>query len=349
MIKKVLHILIYRNKFFIPLVSGICLLIVFFVISLVLKLNAKNRILNYEIFHVPFKEDVPLEAMEQVLKVVEENRNENLNNDLNFVNLLSLLAAKYRGYWSDFEDKDVNKLVCDFKKGLKESDLSKEIENYAAFKKIYSAVFSEMVGNYSISKIVDRNSKPVYESKFGIKSYFPIAYDFDVNFVDNFEKENAHVNSISHLGVDISAKVQTPIVAVESGVVKSCSKTHDFGWQVVVESLDGLRTYYYSNCYGERPFVDGLMPKTVVKAGQVLAYVGATSRCSQKFIQAQNCPHLHFGMSVKLSKDSKQSIWINPYRILQFLQHHKSVVQKQGDDYVAKYIFVDPNLEKHLN
>lgn len=312
-----------------------------------LKLSAKNRSLNYEMFKAPIREDVSVEVMDSVLQSAIEN--ENLNKDLNFVNLMSLLAVKYRGIWSEFKQKDLDNLIADFKKGFTEKDLAKEFENYPAFKKFYSAMFSEMVGSYSISKTKDKNGKPIYEPKFGIKNYFPIAYDFDASFVDDYEKENKQLSSFSHLGVDVAAKIKTPIVAVESGVVKSCSKSSDFGWQIVIESLDGLRTYYYANCYGAHPFVDGIMPKSIVFAGQVIAYVGATSCCSQKVVQAHNCPHLHFGFSVKPNKNADQQIWINPYNMLKMLQRHRSVViSGKDDDYENKYLFADPSLEAYL-
>lgn len=351
LIRKVLYVLIYRNKFFIPLVSGICLAIVFLLISLFSKMEAKARAKGDEIQPVSIIFNVPLDAMEQVLDVVVKKQNRGLK-EMNFVNLISLLAAKYGGHWGDYHKSDLDVLVSEFKRGATEKELASPYDKtYRAFKSFYEAVFNEAIGPFKISKYVDKKNIPVFEEKFGLKSYFPIAYDFDSTFLDDYEKENKHLSSVHHLGIDLNAKLNTPVVAVESGIVKECGKTRDFGWQVSIQSLDGNRTYYYANCSKEQPFASEISPNAVVEAGQVVAYVGATSCCRQKVIRAQNWPHLHFGMSVTLKNGSKQTeVFINPHNFLQFLQHHQSVVvrSKTNFGFENKYIFKDPTLEDYL-
>lgn len=352
LIRKILYALFYKNKFFIPMVGCICLAIAFLMFSLFSKIEAKNRAKSNEITPASMMFNVPVEAMEHVLDVVTEN-GENSASELTFVNLLSLLAAKYDGDWSEFDKADLKVLVSEFKSGATEKQLSQPFgKTYSAFKSFYESIFKETVGPFKISKKNNAQGQPIFENKFGLKAYFPIAYNFETTFLNDYEKENKHLSSTHHLGVDLNSKLKTPVVAVESGIVKECGKTHDFGWQVVIQSFDGLRTYYYSNCYKNKPFATGIKPKVAVKAGQVVAYVGATSCCSKKVVRAQHWPHLHFGMSLKLKNQPNQpEVHLNPYRILQFLQHHKSVVEKSKEDFgfVNKYKFKDPSYEAYVN
>lgn len=189
MIRKALYVLIYRNKFFIPLVSGICLIIVFLLFSLFSKIEAKARVKGDEIYPASIIFNVPLDAMEQVLDVVVKEQNRSLK-EMNFVNLISLLAAKYDGHWGDYHKSDLDVLVSEFKRGATEKELASSYDKtYRAFKSFYEAVFNEAIGPFRISKHVDKNNIPVFEEKFGLKSYFPIAYDFDSTFLDDYEKK----------------------------------------------------------------------------------------------------------------------------------------------------------------
>lgn len=350
MIRKALHILIYRNRFFIPLVCSICLVILLLMVSFFSKIEARNRA-NSVNYPNSFVFNMPLRVMDDVLEIVVENE-KGKKNELNFINIISLLAAKYDGDWGDYDKIDLKAFVKEFERGVSEKELSKPyIKKYKAFKTFYETIFKQMIGSYRISKHVDESGKPIFENKFGLKNYFPIAYDFDTTFLDDYEKENSHISSVHHLGIDLSAKLKTPIVAVESGIVKDCGRTRDFGWQIVVESFDGLRSYYYSNCYEKKPYAEGIEPDVVVKAGQVIGYVGATTCCTQKIVRAKNCPHLHFGMSLKFKNGGKQQeVFIDPYGILKFLQHHKSVVEKleNGLGFKTKYEFEDPVFEEYL-
>ncbi len=329
--------------------------------SLMTKIEARNKnmrkFLAYPVNKIC---DVPLKALEMALEAEKASKyddssdvklkNQRLGKS-KFVGLISLLGAKYDGDWSSFEFEDANDFLNRLKKGVLESELSKPYENYDYFKKIYSVLFGDMVGSYRISKKFNENNEPVFDDMVGLKSYFPIPYDFSATFCDDYEPENKYLSSKFHLGVDVFAKIKTPIVAVESGIVEDCGKTEEFGWQVSIKSFDGLRTLHYSNCFGAHPFSERIRPGALVKAGQVIGYVGATSCCKQKTVRAKNCPHLHFAVSLNLKFGNRsKKVWINPYNILQFLQHHKSVVVKRADsfDFENKYVFEDPTFEKYV-
>ncbi len=314
--------------------------------------NSKNETLqNYS---VPYAFNVPLETMEQTFKSVVEvdpiiNDDEDCENL--FVNLISLLASKYYGDWSEFNQIDLDIFTNELKKGTSLNQLTQPYKNYDEFKKMFNLLFGEIVSPFKISKKFNSQGEPIFEDKFGVKFYFPIPYEFDVSFCDDFEDENQMLSSTSHLGIDISSKLKTPIVAVESGEVLECGKTDDLGWQLKIKSFDGNRIYYYSNCFDKKPFSNLIKPKATIKAGQVIGYVGANSCCAQKIVRAKNCPHLHFAVSLNSDKNDSKKIWINPYNLLKFLQHHKSVVLKNEEtgEFENKYLFVDPDFEKYKN
>lgn len=89
-----------------------------------------------------------------------------------------------------------------------------------------------------------------------------------------------------HEGVDIFARRGTRVVAASDGEVVRIGTNH-LGGNVVWIAGDGMRLYYYAHLSG---WASGLSEGEVVRAGQVLGYVGTTGNA------AGTSPHLHFGV-----------------------------------------------------
>lgn len=104
-------------------------------------------------------------------------------------------------------------------------------------------------------------------------------------------------NGRPHKGIDIGAKVGTPIYAVLDGVVVFSGLQSGYGNVVVLEHPDFVMTVYAHN---DKNFVQ---VNDVVKKGQMIAHLGNTGNSSG--------PHLHFEYRIKGTA-------INPRKVLPF-------------------------------
>ena len=118
---------------------------------------------------------------------------------------------------------------------------------------------------------------------------FPVAGK--ANFSDNF---GAPRKGYLHQGVDIPAKLGTPVVAAEAGSAVFMTG-QNAGNYVVLKSKTGI-TYRYMH-------LSKFGSKGQVKAGAVIGYVGNTGNA------AGSKPHLHFEMW-------QGSLLLNPFLIL---------------------------------
>ncbi len=111
-----------------------------------------------------------------------------------------------------------------------------------------------------------------------------------------------------HEGIDILAPRNTPVLAVEDGVIAKLFLSVAGG--ITIYQFDPARTYAYYYAHLER-YADGLKEGDHVSRRQVLGYVGTTGNAPK------DTPHLHFAI-FRLT-DAKQ--WwkgtaIDPYRVL---------------------------------
>ena len=89
----------------------------------------------------------------------------------------------------------------------------------------------------------------------------------------------------------------------------------------------------------------------VVKAGDVIGYLGMTGYSTKENVNNINVPHLHFGMQLIFDESQKEGvnqIWIDVYQIINFLKKNKSEVYKAYEDtkdYERKYNIIDPIVE----
>lgn len=107
------------------------------------------------------------------------------------------------------------------------------------------------------------------------------------------------IGSTNHGGIDIAASTGTPIAAAIGGTVTTASMSDGYGNLVVIDSGNGLETYY-----GHMSQIMAQAGQTVTK-GQQIGLVGSTGNSTG--------PHLHFEMR---QNDNK----IDPYPYLQGAQ-----------------------------
>lgn len=104
---------------------------------------------------------------------------------------------------------------------------------------------------------------------------------------------------IMHTGIDIGAKEQTPVKAVNSGTVIEVKNDDMWGGCVVIAHSNGVESYYYN-----LKSAISVKKNQVVKLGDVIGVVGNTAQ-----IEQAEESHLHFAVK-------KNGEWVDPASIL---------------------------------
>jgi murein DD-endopeptidase MepM/ murein hydrolase activator NlpD len=102
--------------------------------------------------------------------------------------------------------------------------------------------------------------------------------------VDTFEQ--GRVGHVHH-AIDILAPRGTEVVAAADGRIRKLFNSGDGGITIYEADPSGHRMYYYAHL--DR-YADGVVEGTVVRRGDVIAYVGTTGNAPR------NTPHLHFAV-----------------------------------------------------
>jgi peptidoglycan LD-endopeptidase LytH len=111
-----------------------------------------------------------------------------------------------------------------------------------------------------------------------------------------------------HEALDILAPRDTPVLAVEDGVIAKLFLSKPGG--LTIYQFDPTSTYAYYYAHLER-YADGLQDGDRVERGQVLGYVGSSGNAPP------DTPHLHFAI-FRLADRKRwwQGVAIDPYPIL---------------------------------
>jgi murein DD-endopeptidase MepM/ murein hydrolase activator NlpD len=120
--------------------------------------------------------------------------------------------------------------------------------------------------------------------------------------------DEARGGSRRHEAMDLMAPRNTPVVAVESGIIARLFTSKAGG--ITVYQFDPTTTYAYYYAHLER-YAAGLVEGAMVSRGQVLGYVGTSGNA------AQDAPHLHFAIFV-LDDDKRwwQGTPVDPFLVL---------------------------------
>ena len=326
--------------------TAICAAIV---IPVAVSVNAESQAQNDYIKWVDF--NVPYEALNDAMNADIKSYETDHHN--NWIELLAYLASKYGANWQKYKKSDLTTLT-DALKEKSIDELTKDLKNYNYFFEAYSAVLDGFIGEYEIEE-PDKNNpeKILMVKKYGLKAFSPIASGYSFSHYDDFGSSRTYGFKRKHLGHDLMGSVGTPVIAIESGIVECVGWNQYGGWRIGIRSFDSKRYYYYAHLRKDHPYNDIYQGK-VVKAGDVIGYLGMTGYSSKENVNNINTPHLHFG--IQLIFDERQTengneVWIDMYALTNLLQKNKSKVYKDAEqnEYYRKYKFNEPILENFSN
>ncbi|MGI6049498.1 MAG: M23 family metallopeptidase [Acetivibrionales bacterium] len=290
--------------------------------------------------------NVPYSAMEKALAL--DIKAYETENKLNWIELIAYLATKYGGNFKKYKSSDMDKLVKALNEGETMEDLTANFKHYSYYYEAYTAVLGGFVGEYEVE--VDDENNPgnkIFVKKYGLKAFSPIAKGYGFSHYDDFGNSRSYGFKRKHLGNDLMGSVGTPIIAVESGIVEALGWNMYGGWRVGIRSFDGKRYYYYAHLRKNHPYHNTLAEGQIVKAGDVIGYLGMTGYSTKRNVNNIKTPHLHFGMQLifdESQKEGNNEIWIDVYAIVNLLQKNKSSVYKDTElnDYFRVYDIKDP-------
>jgi len=297
----------------------------------------KNIAIKWMTFNIPY------EALSKAMKI--DIKSHETGTQISWVDLLSFLGAKYGGNWKKYRDNDMNALVEKLKTGQSMAELTQNMKYYSFFSETYGAVLSNFIGDYQI-EVPDGNGGKTTQVKYGLKVFSPIAKGFNYGHYEDFGDSRSFGFRRPHLGNDLMGNIGTPIVAVESGVVESLGWNKYGGWRIGIRSFDKKRSYYYAHLRKGHPYAEDLKQGQVVKAGDVIGYLGMTGYSDKENVNNMTKPHLHFGMQIIFDESQKEGtnqIWINVYNIVELLSSNRVQVWRDNStkDYYRVYDFLD--------
>lgn len=289
-------------------------------------------------------------------EALEKSMNEDIKSQsdeikINWIEVLALLGAKYGGDFKKYKLQDMDKIFRELKSGVPIDKIVENSKNYEYYKSVYQAVLGEFLGKYKIrKKSNNEGAANEWQEAYGLKVFSPIAKTFPFAHYDDFGASRSYGYSRPHLGHDMMAATGTPVIAVESGIVEIMGWNQYGGWRVGIRSFDKKRYYYYAHLRQNRPFHVDLKNGSIVKAGDVIGYVGRTGYSTKENVNNIDKSHLHWGMELIFDESQKEcdnEIWIDLYAITKLLEKNKSAVIRNNDtrEFYREYEFSENNLE----
>lgn len=289
--------------------------------------------------------DVTADAMGHALRLDVDSYGQDLH--LNWLELLAYLGARYGGDFSRYQAADLDALAQKLQEGASMEDLTKDMKYYSYYLEAYGAVLGGMVGTYEIQIPDEAAGEPVWVTKYGLKSFSPIAKNYPYNDFDDFGVSRSYGFKRQHLGHDLLGQVGTPVIAVESGYVEAIGWNQYGGWRLGIRSFDKKRYYYYAHLRKNYPYHKTLQEGSYVQAGDVIGYLGRTGYSPTENTNNIDQPHLHFGIQLifdESQKDGNNEIWIDCYELTRFLAINRSetVKNQETKEYYRVYQMKDP-------
>lgn len=281
------------------------------------------------------------EILRQTAKMDIESHQKNENVKYNWIEILSYLACKNGNNFKNTQKKQIDELTERMKNGETIKDITKDMTYYEYYYESFSAALDGFIGEYAIES--KNNTENQYEKKYGIKAFLPIAKNYGFSHYDDFGNSRTYGFKRVHLGNDLMGAIGTPIIAVESGTIAHIGWNQYGGWRIGIRSMDSKRYYYYAHLRKDHPYAQDFEEGSVVKAGDVIGYLGMTGYSRKENVNNINVPHLHFGMQLIFDEsqfDSPKEIWIDVYQIIEFLKQNRSEVVKSEtikNEYIRKY------------
>ena len=272
---------------------------------------------------------------------------------LDWVDLLAYLGTRYGGDFTRYKEKDLQELKEKrITQGQTMDELTKDLKYYPYYREAYGAVLDGWVGEYEIQ--VEKENEVVWERKYGLKAYLPIAKGYEYSDYDDFGTSRSYGYSRPHLGHDMMGQVGTPIIAVESGYVEAIGWNQYGGWRLGIRSFDKKRYYYYAHLRKNFPYNKQLEVGSVVQAGDVIGYLGRTGYSANENVNNIDTSHLHWGLQLIFDESQKEGngeIWVDCYQLTRFLYQNRSLTEKnlETKEYHRIYEFRDPAAEQYKN
>lgn len=271
---------------------------------------------------------------------------------ISMVDTLSYLAVKNGNNFSTYKSSDIEKMKEKLGDTYTVDELMDGNKYYAFYKEVFTAALGGLLGEYE-KEAPDRKGGKIIKKDYGLIAYSPIAEGFSYSHYDDFGNSRTYGYRRSHLGNDLMGYVGTPVVAVEGGVVECYGWNNYGGWRLGIRSFDGKRSYYYAHLRKDRPYAEGIKEGSLVKAGQVIGYMGMTGYSTKENVNGMNVPHLHFGMQLifdESQKEGENQIWLDMYAFVKFLSRNKATVLKDEEtkEYKRVYDIISYNYPKEL-
>lgn len=269
--------------------------------------------------------DVTCEAMNKAYQYDTETYGKEIH--LNWVDLLAYLGTRYGGDFGSYQAADMEKAAEAILTGKTTmEELTEKLSYYGYYREAYGAVLDGLVGEYEIQE-QGEEGKETWVKKYGLKGFSPIAKGFPYSDYDDFGAARSYGYRRNHLGHDLMGQVGTPIVAVESGVVRVMGWNQYGGWRIGIDSLDGKRYYYYAHLRQNFPFCKTLKEGDVVQAGDVIGYMGRTGYSAKENTNNIDTTHLHFGLQLIFDESQREGvheIWVSAYELVRFLSQNQT-------------------------
>ena len=216
---------------------------------------------------------------------------------------------------------------------------------YDYYRRSFDAALGGLVGAYAI----EVNGQ--WKQHYGLKAFSPIAAGYGYSHCSDFGVSRSFGFKRKHLGNDLMGGLGTPIVAVEGGVVEALGWNRYGGWRIGIRSFDSKRYYYYAHLQKDHPFAKDLEVGDIVRAGDLIGFMGRTGYSDRENVNNLETVHLHFGMQLIFDESQKEcnsEIWINVYDIVRLLSEHRSSVVKTADGWKRAYPYVDLDVDELL-
>ena len=309
------------------------LFVILLALCMVPVLPAKADTIKWVDFRVPYES--MKYAMEQDIATFEQEKH------ISWIDALALAGCRTGGKCGL---SSVKKAVSDLKGDQSPEELLGELyKYYSYYHEAYDAVLGGFLGSYAVE--VDGQWCPTY----GLKAFSPIAAGYGYSHCDDFGVGRSFGFARKHLGHDMMGSQGTPIIAVEGGIVEAMGWNRYGGWRIGIRSFDSRRYYYYAHLQKDHPFAKGLQPGDIVRAGDVIGFMGRTGYSDKENVNNIEAVHLHFGMQLVFDESQKEclsEIWIDVYDIVRLLASHGSTVQKTEDSWRRKYPYTDLDAEE---
>ncbi len=265
---------------------------------------------------------------------------------------LAYLACKNGNDWSAYRKKDLENMLLALNESYTIEDIIGDNKYYTYYKEVFSAALGGLLGEFE-RQIPGENGELATRSGYGLVAYSPIAEGFSYSHYDDFGVSRSYGYRRSHLGNDLLGSIGTPIIAVEGGTVECIGWNQYGGWRLGIRSFDGKRSYYYAHLRKDHPYCDKISQGTLVKAGQVIGYMGMTGYSQTENVNGMNVPHLHFGLQLifdESQKEGENQIWLNVYNLVRLLSQNRATVirDEESGEYRRKFDIIDRRWPQEL-